>query len=1122
MEDCVCDPIDLFVDIGMLITEGRIPDLSPKRRVEGPHCPSLDQSHSCDRHREQCRKADQLRKQMLMMCRNKIPMRVDVLLLPKCNHGQLEASTVEGATVSCQDTALLLERWDVQIISKRMEKTESGCVTGRFLLQAIRSYLHFSQLSSWMISSKDCLPFEVIYRLYAPGETVNYSFKVIPNVHHFPQSDMTHATMKVSVASLPRPQDMPHLTCIECGKGRQKKQDKFTKARTPHRTSTNVPLSERPHSSKSLGLDQYSLKSLESHHRRKKSDQSDHRHTKSDQSDYKHKKSDLSDNGHAKSDQSDNRHKKSDQSDNRHKKSDQSDQTKNKKSEKLDNNVCLPSRPKSPKVSDEDDGCTESIPRSKLGQQSSEGQVVPDQKLFYHKPPSGRKLKTNEEDKTCNSSVAMGTDLKKESNISMQTVSPGASSNQSQGASHFCYAKKLLKESLKVKPLSFKGDSHSKHPTDPDTLIKRLPSPKVLFTTNSKSQNPTYKKRKIDLSDLAENVEDKIMYSDLSDLMKPLHSEELESYLASLSHRVPDKVIHDSIGSIPLTKCKFFIGEHLNDIEASDRKSSCDKIDNQKDVTVVEKKDFVTDIDHVDDGIISEKDRTSDSGGNTNSSTFHKTQEKQKVFQEKVSPILHDEIIKLSVQKSSLDITDKCDRPKSGSRGRETVAKRLFKSLSEPGPDFEKLSLSLVNDGHHNSRSHDGNHGCRSHDGSPNGLSLTDDESSDNSTPTNSLSECNANHFKNEKQFTHNASPSINDVKPTSNSDGDLNDSLEEEIAKLHLSDNKCVGMVQNNSVTMVTSEKKKEDKLALGKTLCKHLMTKELNKMGRPEDISMPNQEEIMIFQRNLGKSTSMMFSTATGLPTRSSPAPTKRKSSGGRFDYDNTLISTKAIKNALSCSKLALQSESSTDHEESQKVLSTSAPASTNCLLGNFEESVLNGRIEPIGVVEGFTAEIGAGGSFCPKHITLPVTAYFFQLSDDNAPSPYLGHINLESLGKKGYKIPTCGTVQVTLFNPNKTVVKMFVVMYDMSDMPANCQTFLRQRTVYMPADTNSTEPTFLRYLIHLRFASSRSGKIYLHTDIRLIFARDKFEFDPRVANYELRSFTEGPQNPKFSPKR
>jgi len=52
--------------------------------------------------------------------------------------------------------------------------------------------------------------------------------------------------------------------------------------------------------------------------------------------------------------------------------------------------------------------------------------------------------------------------------------------------------------------------------------------------------------------------------------------------------------------------------------------------------------------------------------------------------------------------------------------------------------------------------------------------------------------------------------------------------------------------------------------------------------------------------------------------------------------------------------------------------------------------------------------------------------------------------------------------------------------------------------------------------------RFASSKSGKIYLHTDIRVIFARDKFELDSRVANYELRSFTEGPENPKYAPRR
>ena len=54
--------------------------------------------------------------------------------------------------------------------------------------------------------------------------------------------------------------------------------------------------------------------------------------------------------------------------------------------------------------------------------------------------------------------------------------------------------------------------------------------------------------------------------------------------------------------------------------------------------------------------------------------------------------------------------------------------------------------------------------------------------------------------------------------------------------------------------------------------------------------------------------------------------------------------------------------------------------------------QESLLNGRIEPCGVVDGFTVELGASGSFCPKHVTLPVTAYFFKLSEDNAPSTYL----------------------------------------------------------------------------------------------------------------------------------
>ena len=51
----------------------------------------------------------------------------------------------------------------------------------------------------------------------------------------------------------------------------------------------------------------------------------------------------------------------------------------------------------------------------------------------------------------------------------------------------------------------------------------------------------------------------------------------------------------------------------------------------------------------------------------------------------------------------------------------------------------------------------------------------------------------------------------------------------------------------------------------------------------------------------------------------------------------------------------------------QDPRRLLSTSAPATIagkNNLLGNFEESVLNGRLEPVSTVEGFTAEIGASG--------------------------------------------------------------------------------------------------------------------------------------------------------------
>ncbi|CAF0826671.1 unnamed protein product [Didymodactylos carnosus] len=235
---------------------------------------------------------------------------------------------------------------------------------------------------------------------------------------------------------------------------------------------------------------------------------------------------------------------------------------------------------------------------------------------------------------------------------------------------------------------------------------------------------------------------------------------------------------------------------------------------------------------------------------------------------------------------------------------------------------------------------------------------------------------------------------------------------------------------------------------------------------------------------------------------------------------DSSKQVVNARTLRSVLSCSVF----EADDEHEVSQTIGNSSRGKSLvetlNCLRGNFVESVLSGKMLPCGTVDGFAVKLGASGLFLPKHVTLPVSVFWFNVSADAACSPYLGFVNLLSLPKRGYHTPTKGTVQLALFNPNQTVVHIFLISYDLTDMPPDHRTFIRQRHLCVPENGDQTKGN-LRYLAHLRFVTSQTGKLYLHADIRLIFARNKIDYDDHLGKHKYITTNDLPA-PRYWPRK
>ncbi|KAG5458574.1 MAG: hypothetical protein BJ554DRAFT_1175, partial [Olpidium bornovanus] len=155
-------------------------------------------------------------------------------------------------------------------------------------------------------------------------------------------------------------------------------------------------------------------------------------------------------------------------------------------------------------------------------------------------------------------------------------------------------------------------------------------------------------------------------------------------------------------------------------------------------------------------------------------------------------------------------------------------------------------------------------------------------------------------------------------------------------------------------------------------------------------------------------------------------------------------------------------------------RKPFLTPPGSSYGSLVGSFEESIISGRMSTVPSKPiTFVAQIGVVGIGkcrpslrCPPHITIEFPAYFYELADDESPTPYVGIIDVDGYGYArgydyhyggrqaspssageaaetrrrkwyGYRVPPKGQVQVVVKNPNKTAVKVFLCPYDLTDM-------------------------------------------------------------------------------------
>ncbi|XP_017274204.1 protein FAM214A isoform X1 [Kryptolebias marmoratus] len=1071
------DAEEFLVFLTLLITEGRTPEYSVKGRTEGLHCPPAQSAmpplhkHECSDKLPQCRQARRTRSEVILLWRNNIPIMIEVMLLPDCCYGdECPPSDPISDPVIKQD-ALLLERWTLQAVPRQ---SGDRFIEEKTLLLAVRSYVFFSQLSAWLSASHGIVPRNILYRISAADEDLVWQFSQPPSEHIFPVPNVSQSVaLQVRVQSLPRQPTYPTLACS---------------------IHTGLPPIYSKTPSLSPNLNSHGgLPTL-----RKSPDPS---------------------------------------KDTVHHNANMFGKSSGSVSGRLLNGLPIPNLPinnipinslphtAAPHpYSKKEPGDNHTYHNGELPQVS-----IPHRQgspLFHrssHSPTPSRShspspLPTSKAGKWLYSTLNGSSDPS-------QVDEFGSSTNNSERS------KGPIPEPLRA----FKNFSMAESP--------RCPSPRPA----ANETNPLIGSLLQERQEVIARIAQRLNFCDPTAPPLPpglFASDNPPKAMWGSNHdntaagktKEPEVPPYESVGrgwpgpfNTPVTETNFVKRETSSPKPAACRKLKMNETGSREE----ERKG---------DETHREKDRDS-------SLIAQAVQDITRLIQERLS------VSSLSPRhsRSSSPLQHMCTTVTHTVRtySHPTHIPQASHTASNGYTNGHVPSHEPHRDGVHNAAPHTPvctdkpQAGPRAECHSPrvhNGAQFTLEEASLNgqfdaqagqrlraspqkklrvrtlsSHETPSASPVHEIRPRNAQIFSWNHDDAI----PATNCN--RNNSKPQPQTQTQIQIQNCVAapgsaLQDENQVPSDSgSSTSSPDTTPTPSVLRPHSPSSPL----RPCN-SWKKQN-----RHSLDATATKAFHPCTGLPLLSSPVP-QRKNQTGYFDLDISLTGCKGLPWS-SGKRVCPKREGDTD--ESQQLFSASAPPASLSLLGNFEECVLNYRLEPLGTVEGFTAEVGASGSFCPSHLTLPVDVLFYSVSDDNAPSPYMGVINLESLGKRGYRVPPSGTIQVTLFNPNKTVVKMFVVMYDLRAMPAGHQTFLRQRTFSVPVrrDSNnhsSRKPLSqgqvrtLRYLVHLRFQSSKSGKLYLHRDIRLLFSRKSMEVDSGAA-YELQSFTESPIDPPFSPR-